>query len=533
MIGYIIALAVLLSWAGLMLFLRRRKPLLERHSMSLWGPAIMWKTRKGREFVDRIASRRRFWNFYASLSLWICAGSMAFIMILLLWEATIVPSIEEPPSPNLILGIPGLNPVIPVGYGILGLVVAIVVHELAHGIMTRLGNMEIRSMGVLLLVFPIGAFVEPDEEALQMTTRRKRARVFAAGPATNMLLALAILALFSGGMMSSLDPAHEGALAIGVVKDSPMDIAGISPTSVIVSIGGTPVSSSDDLDSMVSDPGALVSVEYYYGGDLRRADEVVDGVVVSYTTDGYAAADAGLEAGMVLLSLNGTVLTTVDDLSDAMALTHSGQVVDVEVMSYDAVAGTFVLSTTITSISLSDKHDFYEEYFPDENEASFAGRGYLGGGFIRLGIDYRDVDYYSNALAHPFEGDKDIGDVSMSWLRLIALPFLDLAPVRSPVTDLYEPSGALAWMPDGVFWVLTNSLYWIFWLNLMLGLTNVLPAVPLDGGYLFRDGMDYILTKVRPRLTKEQRDNSVGSVTLLLALFVLSLILWQLVGPRL
>ena len=533
MLGYVIALAVLLSWAALMLFLRRRKPMLEKHSMSLWGPAIMWKTQRGREFVDRVASWKRFWKFYASLSLWVCAGSMAFIMVLLLWEATIVPSIEEAPSPELILGIPGLNPVIPVWYGILGLVVAIVVHELAHGIMTRLGGMEIRSMGVLLLVFPIGAFVEPDENALQTTTRRKRSRVFAAGPATNILLALALLALFSGGMMSSVDSVHDGALTVGVVENSPADIAGISPTSVIVSVGGTPVASSDEMDIIHSEPGDLTSIEYYYGGELYRAEEVVDGIVVSFTTDGYAAAEAGLELGMVLVSLNGTVLTTVQDLSDAMALTHAGQVVDVTVMSYDPAAGSFTLDASITSIALSDKHDFYEEYLPDDNLESYAGCGYLGGGFLWLGIDYRDVDFYSNVLAHPFEGDEGIRDVSMSFLRLIALPFLDLAPIRSPVTDLYEPSGSLSWMPDGTFWVITNSLYWIFWLNLMLGLTNVLPAVPLDGGYLFRDAMDYILTKIRPRYTKEKRDSMVGSVTLLLAFFVLSLILWQLVGPRL
>ena len=91
----------------------------------------------------------------------------------------------------------------------------------------------------------------------------------------------------------------------------------------------------------------------------------------------------------------------------------------------------------------------------------------------------------------------------------------------------------MAWLPDDVFWILTNSLYWIFWINLMLGLTNVLPAVPLDGGYIFKDGMDYMLTRLRKDSTKEQRDKTTGSVTLFLALLVLFLIMWQLIGPRL
>jgi membrane-associated protease RseP (regulator of RpoE activity) len=65
----------------------------------------------------------------------------------------------------------------------------------------------------------------------------------------------------------------------------------------------------------------------------------------------------------------------------------------------------------------------------------------------------------------------------------------------------------------------------------MVGLTNVLPAVPLDGGYIFRDGLDYLISRVKKGYGKEQREKMVGSVTMILALFVLTLILWQIVGP--
>lgn len=148
-----------------------------------------------------------------------------------------------------------------------------------------------------------------------------------------------------------------------------------------------------------------------------------------------------------------------------------------------------------------------------------------------LGLECNEPEYYADMLAHPFEGDRTIDDFSMSWLRLIALPFLDLAPLRSPVTDLYDAGGALSWMPDEIFWILTNSVYWIFWLNLMLGLTNVLPAVPLDGGYLFKDGIDYALARASKESTKEQREKTAGKLTIALAFLVLFLILWQLIGP--
>jgi membrane-associated protease RseP (regulator of RpoE activity) len=531
--GYLVALVVVVLWIVGAYALHRTK-WLEKHSMSLYGPFIMWKTKKGKDFIDGLAAHTRFWNIYAKASLWICAAAMALIMLLLLWEATIVSRVPEPPSPELILGIPGLNPVIPVGYGILALAVAIVVHELAHGVLTRVGGMKVQSLGLLFLVFPMGAFVEPDEKALQETTRSKRSKVFATGPATNIILALIILGLFSGVMMSSVEVSHEGSLVTGVVSGSPAQIAGIDPSSLIVSIGGVPIASADDFAGRVTaGPGQPVDIDYYFSGELRTARNVTDGIVVSYTVSGYAAGVWGLEPGMVLVSINGTDIGSSAQLSAAMNDTRPGQDVSVVVLSYNEEDGAFVVSPTITHVVLSSKYDYYEEFYPDENKLEYADHGYLGAGFLMLGTNYRDADYYASILANPFEGDRSLDDFSMSWLRLIALPFLDLAPLRSPVTDLYEPSGALSWMPDQAFWLITNSLYWIFWLNLMVGLTNVLPAVPLDGGYIFRDGMDYLVSKLRKGYSKAKREEVVGSVTLMLALLVLALIVWQIVGPAL
>ncbi|UCE91867.1 MAG: site-2 protease family protein [Methanobacteriota archaeon] len=528
--GYLIALIVFLAWLALVIA-ARKKGWLQKRSMSLWGPIVMWRTRKGREFIDRLASRRGLWGFFGKASLWICATAMITMMVLLLWQATIVPQIERPPSPKLILGVPGINPVIPVGYGILGLAVAMIVHEFSHGVMTRIAGMKISSLGLLFLVFPIGAFVEPDEKALQETTRSKRAKVFGAGPASNLILAVIMLGIFSGLMMSSLDPAHEGPLVTGVVEDSPAAVAGLAPYSVLVSIDGVALSSPEDVGDRESSPGSTVDISYYLGGELKTAEDVLDGVVVAYVVKDFAAHEAGLGVGMLLISLNDTEIDSMDRLTEVMSETTAGQVVNVTVMAYDPASDAFEVVNDVSEIVLSDKHDYYSRFYPDENDPAYAGRGYLGGGFIMLGLESRNPEYYADMLARPFQGDRTIGDFSMSWLRLIALPFLDLAPLRSPVTDLYEAGGALSWIPDDVFWILTNSVYWIFWLNLMLGLTNVLPAVPLDGGYLFRDGMDYVLARASKESTKEQRDRVTSSLTLALAFLVLFLILWQLIGP--
>ncbi len=534
--GYLIALIVFLAYIGLVYVLNKTK-WLERHSMSLQGPLLMWRTRRGKEFIERVAARKRFWTWYGRAALWICLISMFAIMTLLIWEATLVPQIKRAPSPELVLGIPGINPIIPVGYGIVGLIVAIAVHEFAHGILTRVGDMKVQSLGLVFLVVPIGAFVEPDEKQLQETTRSRRSKVYAVGPGTNIVLSLVVLLLFSGLFMSSLEPSHEGALISvttgGVIADSPAERAGLSANCVITTIGGTTITSAAEVASRNStNPGGLVQVSYYLGGKPHTVN-MTDGVVVAFTTAGYAAANSSIQTGMVLVSLNGTQIGNDSVLRDVLAHTRAGQTVSVTVMSYAGSAGQFAINTSITELTLSDKYRYYAQFDPAGNSPSYKGVGFMGAGFSNLGMAVEDVTYYQKLLANPFAGDKSFIDYSYSALRLIALPFFHLAPIQSPVTEIYHPAGALAWMPDTAFWLIANSLYWIFWLNLMVGLTNVLPAVPLDGGYMFRDFIDYILARTGRTYTKEQRDKIVGNVVLALALIVLSLILWQIVGPTL
>ena len=63
-----------------------------------------------------------------------------------------------------VLAIPGVNDFIPFTFAVwLGLLVTMVVHEFGHAILCRVEAIRVKSMGVLMAVIPIGAFVEPDE----------------------------------------------------------------------------------------------------------------------------------------------------------------------------------------------------------------------------------------------------------------------------------------------------------------------------------------------------------------------------------
>jgi membrane-associated protease RseP (regulator of RpoE activity) len=66
----------------------------------------------------------------------------------------------------------------------------------------------------------------------------------------------------------------------------------------------------------------------------------------------------------------------------------------------------------------------------------------------------------------------------------------------------------------------------------MVATTNCLPAVPLDGGFIFMDWMDTVVSKLRRNATEEERKRLVSTVTTWLALVVLFSVLFMFIGPR-
>ena len=162
----------------------------------------MWRTQGGKDVIEMarpspgpVLARLRRQSAKV-----IVVVAMFFMVALLVWEATLVPNHpgrSRAIPREMMLGIPGVNPLIPIWYGILGLIVAIVVHEFAHGILTRVGKMAIKALGLVFAIVPMGAFVEPDEDAHATTSKKNRMRVYAVGPATNIIVAFLFVLLFS------------------------------------------------------------------------------------------------------------------------------------------------------------------------------------------------------------------------------------------------------------------------------------------------------------------------------------------------
>ncbi|MBS3772606.1 MAG: site-2 protease family protein [Candidatus Thermoplasmatota archaeon] len=490
----LIALVLILAWIGVLLAVYRW----ENKAVSLWGPTVMWKTERGKRFISRVAQRDRFWNRYADVGIVLSLAAMGAMFILILWNVYLTFQIppEQAPSPQMLLGLPGINPVIPIGYGITALVIAIVVHELSHGILAMAGRLKVKALGVIFFIVPIGAFVEPDEEELENTSARKRSRVFAAGPTTNMVLALVCLLVLAFVLAPSISPHSDGVIVSN-------DYDQLEPWTVIAAANGTAVANRSAFTDVTDGftPGGSYPLQVASNGNLSM-QQVRYGLYIRHVEDGTPAASALREGDIMWrLRYDGTDIpvATQEAFIDLMENTSAGDVMHV----------TFQRNGTErnASVVLADKADFTDD---GDDE----GVGYLGVVAYGVADVIRGTGYYPRIL-QPFEG---------SFLPYLALPFIGLSPFPGQLASIYTPS-------DG-FWMVYNMLYWIFWLNFALGTFNVLPAVPLDGGYIFRDGLASVMRRLGMD-SQERREKIASRVTTAFSVVVLAAILSMILVPQL
>ncbi len=174
------------------------------------GPILTFHTKRGRVLLDRLARPKRFWRAWSNFGVGIALVVMISMFAVLIRVAVIALSSPQSASsparqPHNVLVIPGVNDFLPLSATpgiVFGLLVGLVVHEGGHGLLCRVEDIDIDSMGVAMLAFlPIGAFVEPDQESSKSASRGGQTRMFAAGVTNNF--AITLLAFASCSVPSS------------------------------------------------------------------------------------------------------------------------------------------------------------------------------------------------------------------------------------------------------------------------------------------------------------------------------------------
>lgn len=589
----VVIAAVLVGYTvvGYLLKARGRLP----SSVRLSGPLTTIHTTRGRAFLTRLARPKRLWRAWSNLGVGVALVVMAGTFVLLLVQAVII--LSDPPAPTQVtqprnfLVIPGVNDFLPLSVApeiLFGLLVGLVVHEGGHGLLCRVEEIEIESMGLVsLAVIPVGAFVEPSEESQRRADRGGRTRMFAAGVTNNFALAVIAFALLFGPVVGAVTVAPGVAVA-DAFAGTPAEAAGIDQGDRVTAVEGRPVETEAELRRALAatdaravdvevDGERTVSVERSLvvvgavadnpaGLDFedRReavAIESVDGTPVStraaferavadspvvelQTSEGSqrlpvgayvevaadgALADAGAETGTaVITGVDGQRVTSSSELFSALDDTDAGQ----------------QLSVTLYRDGAAESHDVTLGAADD-------GSGLLGvrvfQGTSGLSLDGFGVQTYpAGTYLELLGGDggpgaqSPVGDGGLLLPVYVAL----VLPLASFVlgipnfpgftgywTAFYDVQGVLGGLGEGGVFLIANVLFWAAWINLQLGLFNCIPGYPLDGGRILRTAAEAVVS--RTPVDAADRDRVVSSITTGVGLTMLVSLLLLVFGPNL
>jgi len=473
---YIILLLFLITYIPFYFYVRTGK--LEKYGLVHWGPAVMFRTKFGLRIMDRLARYKRFWNFFGIVSRILTVILMAFIIFIVIVDLMMLPRMFGGPNISIeyALAIPGLNPMLPLVYGLIGLIVAMVVHELAHGIQSRTNDIEVRSSGLLYLVVPMGAFVEPDDEGVKNASRGARMNMYSAGIATNVTLAAVLFIIMSAGMLGSLTTDHGDSPAVTAISgDSPAIAAGIPTTSIMLD---WPTENDFDLD-----PSVPMDLKYLTKDGERTATGFRMGIFVADVASGSPAASLGMKEKFIY-EINGERMKNLQHLSDTLKGFAAGEDIQVTLVT---VGGDVQLPVTVTLAAHPDDHS----------------RGYIGIYMNYSGMLFSTPNDVLALAKNPFAFSESITDIGYDAISYIGSPFRGYSPLPESVQWWYDA--------DNTFWIAVTAIYWIFWLNLVLAIFNALPARTFDGGALFHGGVDWITEKFVKE--EERRSRIVESVS--------------------
>jgi membrane-associated protease RseP (regulator of RpoE activity) len=253
----------------------------------------------------------------------------------------------------------------------------------------------------------------------------------------------------------------------------------------------------------------MMNIRYMTPGGISGvAENVYIGVFATGVSPGSPAAGSSLPSKNFFITKIGSEnVDTFNKFSQIMNTLSPGQTVDIEYEKYEDGVMT---SGTAAGVTLGNN----------------GGKAYLGVFYTLSGFSFTTPGQVLEAAKNPLYGKESASDMALAAIGYIGAPMRGYSPIPQELSWWYHSS----MMPDEMFWPLLQTVFWIFWLNLVLGVTNALPAVPFDGGYLFMDGVGYIVDKARKNDPPEKREKIAATVASIMSYAMLFLLMLVMVA---
>lgn len=254
----------------------------DRKKVKLEGIIFIRRTKRGRDFIDKVAGGASgFWRVAGVFGVILAVILMIGGSLLLLNQAYLVLSGAEggvklllPGPVSAPVNAPGVF-VVPWWIWVIGIAVVIIPHEFMHGIMCRIDKVRIKSVGWLLLVVIPGAFVEPDEKQLKKMKKITKLRVYAAGSFANMITAAVVLIIFAIFFSLTVRPAG---VFVGTIPGSPAYNASLNGS--IISIGNQSVIGNNDISRILSQYSAGDTIDVKTAAMIGAVPSFIPGNVI-------------------------------------------------------------------------------------------------------------------------------------------------------------------------------------------------------------------------------------------------------------
>ena len=433
---------IMIIWYSVLIILENNGTLDNWDATRVLGFILMIRTKKGRIFLEKISKYRRFWRGFGEFSIWLCFIVMFGVILLLILTAVasaFSPPEEAIPAKDLLL-IPGVTSFVPFWWPVIALIMAVIIHEYGHAIQARVHGMRAKSFGLLLLgPLPMGAFFEPEIQEMTRAPRRERLRIYAAAPSINIVSTYIVILLLSctaSGFVASEPGLH----AKGIIVDSGAEEAGLEPYEIITHLDGIHV---PDYDSFT---------------------EIMD------------SKSAGDE-------MNLSVMSRKNEMGDR--------------------------ETREIVVTLTDQLDYYvsqgiptwfEEDCDSQEQCMEDYITFLNGNGIEQGNAFLGVSGISSGTSaverYKLSSTEDLNPL----LRTVIFVFKPLELLGEPIRleghsmpleerDLLESGDGIIASIIGTSGMLAifDFLFWLAWINFILGFANLIPMVPFDGGQITRD----------------------------------------------
>ena len=356
-----------------------------------------------------------------------------------------------------------------------------------------------------------------DSSAPKVATKTQRSRILAAGVMSNFCVALIAAMLFFGPVIGAMEPI--GTLQIMDSENFSME-SGLQKDMILTEINGIAVDNATSVTKALENvtPGDPVTVRASQNRQIETytiptnaSSENVNyaGILVTRVVAGSAAEAAGLVPNSLLYKIDGEFISDSAHFSAVMNTKNPGDVIVLSVKLLDengTVSGTDELSATLGAN-------------PDNASSAYLGVFHSAAplyvGLLGISVGVFDAPGYLASLKqlpsmlYTFDFSKPIESILTIFTALIiimSMPFLTIfggggfGGFSGTLMQFFEPIGWAAPLGIGIFWI-ANLLYWVGWLNFYVGLFNCLPAIPLDGGHLFRT---YFL-KVAEKFNMDQK----------------------------